>query len=914
MAATQGSFFGGVHGAVAPEVRRRLVVDPIWRVIDAEQYRSLWEVLSTEAASYGFVGFDMEWTTRLHLADTDSDHIGPVKASRASGRSKVSRLTGPVAIIQLSTYSCTIVVKWIHLLALVTGGFADVLHDPYAPASAHWPGYREGQRRNSVAVLQEVYTNMLRLIHDQNIFKVGVGIHGDEVKLHRDYPAVVLRSAVDLVELADACLPETLSHHSCGSDDQKKIVVQTNSLRSLKKLCCALTGRELGKDMAVVMSDWGGCHGALTPLQIEYAAEDAEASYDVCIAILKGGGFMVDNLVSATHSSNGATHLPWSTVKELDCREVLACCTTGRTNIFNGTTTALKDAANSAGENVWEAGQTVSSTSVREGSCPAAADVADKARDQFCKGRDRPYYDNINVFNPDMQLVFTVDKAKADWYVNKKGLARVVQWHTPAGAVVREEDKATFGGMMNELEVSAIQLSFAPDFARYNDVHIRRNMDYFKQPKENICVVCGSGGSLVRFAVVPLMYRRFFPSVYMSHNSYDLLLLCPHCFAKSRLLYDRLRQCVAEDFGIPLIHLRAKQRDAYADAVREMAQSIDRLSADYEEAKRQVASTPGKGCVPEKDCDLHPRLCLRGKQDFLSLMEHRAILDQVFSFAKALHYHYQYLQGPKETGDRGDADIAEEKVAASFGSACSHVEMSTRRKRGNRRHRPKAGTAPAAAVTILPEERRNMMADYLRRHASAYPFFLRQHEEGSCQDGWALQNTVFHAESDGVASAQGVHFILTGVAEVPGTARYVCEDNAGVKQSNSSRSVLTRYWLGEHPELLALLPTLTRAEERLRQPVDGSDVIESDGGVAQRSSTPVLKEADPGALEAPYVDSHAFQVVRLLLEKYTYASSSAKTGEHAVGQFILRWRSSFVRGMQPRHLPHGWVPEDGILQ
>ncbi|CBZ29329.1 conserved hypothetical protein [Leishmania mexicana MHOM/GT/2001/U1103] len=889
-------------------VRRRLVIDPIWRVIDAQQYHSLWEVLSHEAVSYGFVGFDMEWTTTLQVPDADSNSNGSPTTCGTSGKSKARRLLGPVATIQLSTYSCTIVVKWIHLHALTAGGFADVLRDPFAPASARWPCYREGQKQNSVALLHEVYTDLLRLIHDRRIFKTGVGIHGDEVKLHRDYPAVQLRSAVDLVELADACLPDMVPDHSRKHTDQEVTLVRTDSLRSLKNMCSALTGRELGKDMAVVMSDWGGCHGALTPLQIEYAAQDAGASYDVCVAILKSGGFIVDNSISATHSDSTAAHLPWCTVKDLDCREVLACCARPPISAFKGTSAALKDAGNSAAGTLCDALGAGVNASVSKEPCTTAADEGGPL--QWCKGRERPYYDNISVFDPDMQLAFTVDKTKADWYVNKKGLARVVQWRTPAGAIVREEEKATFSEAVDNLEVSAIQLSFAPDFSRYSDVHIRRNMDYFRQPKENICVVCSSGGSLVRFAVVPLMYRRFFPSVYMSHNSYDLLLLCPHCFAKSRRLYDRLRQNVADDFGIPLMHLRGKQRDEYADVIRRMEQAIDVLSAAYEEAKGRMLATAGHEDVQERDCDLHPRLRLRGMQDFLCLMVHREILDKVFSFAKALHHHYESLQRQGEACDSG----SDKNVVATPSGACRPEGTPTRHKRSDRRHCQKAGTARAAAATILPEERRTMMIEYLQTHAPAYPFFARQRGEDSLQAGWQLQDAVFHAERNGAASAQGVRFILTGVSALPDAAGYVCRESAGVQQGNSSRSVLTRYWVGEHSELLALLHTLTRAEERLRQPASSDEMRESNGSLSQRSSPPADMTADSEVSEVPYVDSHAFLVIRLLLEKYSYAPSLAKTGDHAVGQFIFRWRSSFLEGMHPQHLPRGWTPEDGILR
>ncbi|KAK7201545.1 3'-5' exonuclease [Novymonas esmeraldas] len=888
MAAVEGPPSGQPRGVALPGPRRRLVIDPIWKVIDVLEYRTLWRDLTAEAASYGFVGLDMEWTTVMLEPEADSDGNTSPKTDRgASRRPKAHRLLKPVATVQISTCTCTLVVKWLHLHALTDGGFTDVLRDPFAPASAGWPRYREGQRQNPATVLREVYADVLRLIHDRSIFKTGVGIHGDEVKLHRDYPVVQLRAAVDLVELADACLPATVPDLRQVQAGHAAATVQTDSLRGLKTMCAALTGRELGKDMAVVMSDWSGCHGALTPLQIEYAAEDAEASYDVCIAILALGGFITDH-----PDSTPARWMPWTTVAGVDCREVLACCTTDSSVASRAAAAATTTAARPVPHPAADAAPSDLRPRV------AGADVVEEVVEQrCCKGRDRPYYDNINVFAPSMELVFTVDRAKADWYVTKKGLANVVQWRTSTGATVTQEERAALGDAAGDVDVAGIQLSFTPDFARYNDAHIRRNMDYFKQPKENICVVCGGGGSLVRFAVVPLMYRRFFPSVYMSHNSYDLLLLCPRCFATSRLLYDRLRRRVADDFGIPIVLLRGKQRDEYAAAVRAMAQSVAAPAEDRDEAAAQASTASDVGGAFEQDCDLHPRLRLRGMQEYLALMEHREVLDTVFAFAKALHRHNETLRN-------GASGEAKRSVLVFPDSAGGPSVSAEGQRAGYRRSRSKSqATAPVAALTILPESRRAMMAHFLQTHASVYPFFTTDGAEESQRHGWRLQEAVFSDDADGgVASAQGVRFILTGSEKV--------QDGAGAAQVNTSRGVLTRYWVGEHPELLAVLPAVTRVEERLRQPAGGGCAEGPDVSAASADDGPGDEESG----EVPYVDSHAFIVIRLLLEKYTDAAPGSKTGEHAVGQFIYRWRSGFVAGMQPQHLPRGWVPEDGILR
>ncbi|CCW65438.1 unnamed protein product [Phytomonas sp. EM1] len=54
----------------------------------------------------------------------------------------------------------------------------------------------------------------------------------------------------------------------------------------------------LDKDYSIIRSKWGGALGSLSKMQINYAAADAEASFDVCLGILVQAG-----LVSANTSS-----------------------------------------------------------------------------------------------------------------------------------------------------------------------------------------------------------------------------------------------------------------------------------------------------------------------------------------------------------------------------------------------------------------------------------------------------------------------------------------------------------------------------------------------------------------------------------------------------------------------------------
>ena len=52
----------------------------------------------------------------------------------------------------------------------------------------------------------------------------------------------------------------------------------------------------------------------------------------------------------------------------------------------------------------------------------------------------------------------------------------------------------------------------------------------------NICVMCGGTECLTSHHVVPLCFRKFLPTIYKDHNSYDIVLLCEDCHHK----YERI--------------------------------------------------------------------------------------------------------------------------------------------------------------------------------------------------------------------------------------------------------------------------------------------------------------------------------------------------------------------------------------
>ncbi|KEG07432.1 exonuclease 3-5 domain containing 2, partial [Trypanosoma grayi] len=465
--------------------RRCFVIDPAWKRVERESYAAAWQQLAEEATGCKFVGLDLEWTSRPEPiigeeSSKNGDAEGVLEGTAAVRKRPNS--VGPVAVVQLSTFSVTFVIKLCDVVRLTGGGDC-------------------GSRREDIvepSTLGLVKTNLRSLLADECVSKVGVGILGDQAKLQRDYADFKLIPCVDLAVLARRLLP------ACED---------VAGLRSLKALAARFAGTVLEKDILVTRSDWGGVLGPLSPLQVQYAAADAEASFDTCVGILR-----------ESHVVEGDEALRAACGSEEALRSVGAVLQ-AVSGVKPVTRKAHRKKYGEDGNALWR-----------------------------CKGRAKPYYHNIFVYDAEMNLVFTVDKSKAEWYVYKKGLAKVTEWRDAGSGGESSEPRK---------EIAAIQLSFTPDFAKYNDAYIRRNLDYFRQPKENQCVVCGNASDLVRFAVVPLVYRKYFPSVYMSHNSYDLLLLCTACFAVARSFYDNERRCIAEDFGVPLAHLTPREVEAY---------------------------------------------------------------------------------------------------------------------------------------------------------------------------------------------------------------------------------------------------------------------------------------------------------------------------------------------------------------
>jgi len=74
--------------------------------------------------------------------------------------------------------------------------------------------------------------------------------------------------------------------------------------------------------------------------------------------------------------------------------------------------------------------------------------------------------------------------------------------------------------------------------------------DFYLQTMVNRCVGCGSLKELVRFSIVPHVFRCQFPLRFKEHSSHDIVLLCHECFVPASDVSQDLRRRHLKDHGL----------------------------------------------------------------------------------------------------------------------------------------------------------------------------------------------------------------------------------------------------------------------------------------------------------------------------------------------------------------------------
>jgi len=148
----------------------------------------------------------------------------------------------------------------------------------------------------------------------------------------------------------------------------------------------------------------------------------------------------------------------------------------------------------------------------------------------------KPVYESCQMLAPDGQLLCYCDSKKMNWYI-VKNLADLVSSDPPV-----------------------FKLKFEPNERGCSDLNGIPS-DFYVRYRKNCCVVCGREEDYMRFHVVPLLYRQFFPNELKSHKSHDVILLCFICMEKANRLYEINKKNLSEKYNVPMMVLTEKQKD-----------------------------------------------------------------------------------------------------------------------------------------------------------------------------------------------------------------------------------------------------------------------------------------------------------------------------------------------------------------
>ena len=240
---------------------------------------------------------------------------------------------------------------------------------------------------------------------------------------------------------------------------------------------------------------------------------------------------------------------------------------------------------------------------------------------------------------------------RVDWYL-ARGLAELE--HAP-------ECRAGPGGCscLQRTDL-VIRLKFEPRGRGHE------GNEYYLAPKSNVCVVCGAAAGLMRYAVVPQMYRRHLPEQLKSRSSHDIVLLCIKCHQLASVRANELRDALSRECNAPL-HPAPQPLDPLRKSARSMAAALlsaraggippARRATMLETVSRFLRQQP---FIPASVGGVEARVAIVSGPENIS--------DQVLRWVSSLPAHEG--AGPREggAGERGEACECDDKAALSHGA------------------------------------------------------------------------------------------------------------------------------------------------------------------------------------------------------------------------------------------------------
>eukprot|EP00434_Breviolum_minutum_P036785 symbB.v1.2.032608.t1/scaffold3932.1/size48061/1 len=133
-------------------------------------------------------------------------------------------------------------------------------------------------------------------------------------------------------------------------------------------------------------------------------------------------------------------------------------------------------------------------------------------------------YGGCRLLSPGGLHLANVSGTKAAWYV-QMGLGTRLDDDRPGEQVV-------------------VQLNFEPKGVGH------AGDEFYLQIMENQCVGCGAKDHLVRFSIVPHVFRALLPKRFKEHSSHDIVLLCHSCYIPASASSQALRHRYLSSCGL----------------------------------------------------------------------------------------------------------------------------------------------------------------------------------------------------------------------------------------------------------------------------------------------------------------------------------------------------------------------------
>ncbi|KAH8311581.1 hypothetical protein KR044_007019 [Drosophila immigrans] len=389
--------------------------------------------------------------------------------------------------------------------------------------------------------MKQIPKDLRDLLEDDNVIKVGVAPQDDAKKLSLDY-GVGVSNTFDLRFMA---------------------VMAGHQAEGLGKLAKTHLNFTLDKNWRLVCSNWEAPQ--LEPVQLNYAANDAL----VAVAIFQ----------KLSRDLEPRNFWDWRPIEFQQVRPKIEPFLD--VDFTKGYATAIsKDRVLSSASGSHP--MTMAKGKPQKNVAP---------RKQQCRNlgtQSKVFYDNCLLEAPDGELLCTIDRRKASWYLSQ-----------------------SLGTQISEHPFT-VRLNFEPAGRAVGDVG-----RYYQTPKENQCVVCGRRDAYIRKNVVPREYRKHFPVVMKLHTSHDILLLCPSCHQLSNISDNKVRNRLAATCDAPY-----KFRDG--------------MVKYHEDQQLRSVKSAGRALLQQADRIPHERVAQMKKTIMDYFTDENCVTEQLLQKAAAL--------------------------------------------------------------------------------------------------------------------------------------------------------------------------------------------------------------------------------------------------------------------------------------